>query len=168
MPKKKISQSKPKKDCVKVRGKVTHRVNGKIVKVEENSIHADLLSYFADSMDTDINKAILAASLFTAAEVAPGGAEDGNHGLAFFDNTGGVEDWFTFDTLTGVPTQSNGKRWTGTVTVSQTREVNQVAVGHSFQAGTPPFDTSYATQGFTSINLQAGATYDIDWELYIE
>lgn len=165
MSKEKKVQQKTGKNQIRVYGKVTHRIDGKVVKVERNAINVGLLAYFASSMDTNINKAILAAGLFDAAEVAPGGAQDANHGIAMYDAT--ADAWLTLVTVAATATETHGRRWTGSVTVSQDRSVNQVAIGHSYEVGDPPFDTVFATQGFTALDLTNGKDYDVDWELYI-
>lgn len=159
------SKKPAKGNNLKLMGKVTHRVNGKIVKVEKNAINAGLFGYLRDSMDSVIDRAI--NSLMSAGEVAPGGAQDGNDGIAFYDATGGVESWFTFTTTSIAATETYGKRWSGTVQVSQARNVQELAIGYNYQAGTPPFGTTYATQSFAGLSLQSGATYEVEWEIYL-
>lgn len=154
----------PMKGKVEVVGVVTHYINGKKVFVKRNTISADLFGYFRDSMDTVVDKAINA--LFSAAEVAPGGAQDGNDGLAMFDDD--AASWLTFDTVTQTPVETYGKKWRGTVTTSQARTITQVALGHSYEAGSPPFDTTYGSQTFAGLALQSGATYQVDYEIYVQ
>lgn len=146
-------------------GKVTHRVDGKIVKVDHNTINIQLLGYLKDSLSAPIDRAI--NDLMTASEVAPGGAQDAKDGIAFYDATGGVESWFTFTTTSIAATETYGARWKGEVTVSQAREVQQLALGYNYEADDPPFSTTYATQAFAGLNLQSGATYEVEWEIYI-
>lgn len=154
----------PYKGKVEIVGIVTHYVNGEKVLVKRNAIHADFFEYLQASMDTDVDEAINA--LFDTAEVAPGGAQDGNDGLAMLDDDTG--DWLTFDTETQAPTETYGKKWRGTVTVSQARTITQVALGHSYEAGTPPFATAYGTQSFAGLALQSGAQYQVDYEIFVQ
>lgn len=165
-PMKKQTKPKSKKgNTLKLMGKVTHRINGKVVKVDKNAIHADLFTYLQNSMDTSVDNAI--NNLFETGQIAPGGAQDGRDGIAFYDATGGVESWFSFVTTSIAATETYGKRWKGEVTVSQAREVSDLAIGFDYQAGTPPFGTTYATQAFAGLALQSGATYEVEWEIYL-
>lgn len=157
-----MSDKKTKKK-IAVMGKVIHRINGKVVKVKKNAIHTDLLAYFRDSMDTAVDKAI--NDLLSAGEVAPGGVQDGKDGIALYDGT--AETWLSFTTTVVSATETYGKRWKGSVTVSQAREVTSLALGHSYENSVLPFDTVFATQTFAGLALQSGATYEVEWEPYL-
>lgn len=145
-------------------GKVTHRVNDKIILVQSNTINANLFTYLRNSMSSNVNKAI--DDLFTASQIAPGGAQDGKDGIAFFDSEATV--YQSMATITGAETETYGRRWIGTVEMDQPRTITGTVLGHSYQAGSPTFDTLYATQSFTGITLPSGSLYEVDWEIFLQ
>jgi len=152
-------------DVVRLIGQVQHFVDGELVYEQHNAINADLKTYFQNSMDTAVDNAI--NSLMDTAEVALGGAQDGNDGIAIHDSD--VPEWITMVTTTMAANNTYGKRWQGQVaSMSQARTIDESALGYNFAAANPVhFETIYATQSFTGIPLSAGANYIIEWEIYI-
>lgn len=150
---------------IRIMGRVTHKVDGKVVKRQQNAINTDLFTYLANSLNSVANKAI--DDLFTDDEVEVGSTQDGKDGIVIYDNTTGVEEFLTMTTTAGTAVETYGRRWVGTLTATQAREVTELAIGHSLEAGTPPFDTAFATQSFAGISLQSGSNYTVEWEIFI-
>lgn len=144
-------------------GIVKHYIDGRLVLEKRNAIQTELFDYLVASMDSVVNNAI--DNLMNASEVQPGSTQDTRDGIAIFDNTNGV--FKTMTVATAVPVEQKAKRWVGSVNLSVAFDVNQAVLGHSYQAGNPPFLTPYALQNFTALALTAGALYEVDWEIFL-
>lgn len=153
----------PYKTGIVPMGIVKHYVDKKLVLEKRNAIQTELFNYLIASMDSVVDNAL--NNLMSASEVVPGSTQDGRDGIAIFDNTNSV--FKTMTVATAVPVQQFAKRWIGSVTLSVAFNVNQAVLGHSYQAGNPPFLTPYALQNFTALALTAGALYEVDWEIFL-
>jgi len=147
-------------------GHVRHIVDGQVVHEKHNAIDVSLKSYLQSVLDSNTDNAI--NSLFDTAEVAPGGAQDGNDGICVYDND--TATWLSMVTTTMAANNTYGKRWQGEIaSLSQARTINESALGYDYEGtNADHFSTIYATQSFTGIPLTAGANYIIEWEIYIQ
>jgi len=149
-------------------GRITEWLDGKLLGSMPNAIQPALVTYLADCMDQDINKAV--DDYFTTNDPqSPGGGD----GIVLQTDNATIIEWLPMITVSESPINTYGKKWRGVYTNASGSPVTieQMHLGHnaSFPGGS---DNSFGTHYSSKVRSEAlvipdGGQYELAWEVYL-
>lgn len=153
---------------LQLQGYVREYIDGQLIIEHPNAIRNPLKTLFGEWMrgvNTDKN----ISTLFDAAGVQVGGAQDTNDGICLRDANVAGDNFFSMTTtMENSNYNTFGVQWKGVLTASQDRSVDFIYLGNSFTVAGAPFDNLFASidKSGAPVSLVTNQTYEITWGIY--